>query len=169
MREGTLVQTRQQARAIVIMTVPLAGTFTLVGALGATEHQTHHSVVDRIVGVAFCVLVVLGLAAVGYRGARAGVVVYADRIVVRNFWRSREIAWDDIDRFAVGGLGLGTGGYVCLRDGTSFLMWGIEGPNRFLFRNSGSSSVPVARLNEQLALRRPASTQGHERRTGESR
>jgi hypothetical protein len=128
--------------------------FTVALIWGITTRQTRPSVAKRVFGVAFFALSDLAIAATGYRAVRTGVVADQNKIVVRNFWYSKEVAWGDIDRFAVEPNGAYTIGYVHLRDGTGIATWGIQGQMQFLSKNGGWTGGPIDTLNRLLAEHR---------------
>ena len=158
MWDGTLIQTKQLARGIAWIIAFIITVCTVGLIVRATLHQTHPSVPKRLVGMAFFAFCDLTFGARGYRALRAGVVIRLDKVVVRNLWRSREVAWDDIDRFAVAGNGPYTIGYVHLREGTGIATWGIQGQARFFFKNSSWATGPIDTLNRLLAERQAGST-----------
>jgi hypothetical protein len=154
MWDGTLIRTSQQARWIAWM-IGIVIALVTAGLITGVAKQGAH---PRVVGLAVFALMYLALGVMGYRALRAGVLVRRDTVVVRNFWRSTEVAWDDIDRFAVENNGPYSIGYLHRRDGTGIAMWGIQGQSRFLFKNSVWATGPIGTLNGLLAERRAGST-----------
>lgn len=157
-RDGTVVRTERQRALVWWLVVPGVLLCAVMVVVGITLHQAHPSLWRRVFVVCFFGFGGAGLATLGYRVSRTGVLVEADKVVVRNIWRTIEVAWDDIDAFAVAPFGLWwTTGYVHLRDGANIITWGIQGRNRFLFNDNGWTSAAIARLNGELAQRRGGS------------
>jgi Bacterial PH domain len=148
-----LFQTRQQAWGIAA-TVGVVSACLLGGVIEvAGVHQQHPSVAAKIAGVGLLVAMGGAFAIGGVRATRAGVVADRDGITVRNPFTAKRLRWDEIDRFSVEAYGPTSIAYVHLRDGTAVRIWGIQGQNRFLFRNSRWATEPVDQLNALLRER----------------
>lgn len=165
MPDGTIIHTKQQARAIACTAGVAVAVCVALVVVGITAHQVHPSLAKRMFVIGLSTLIGLGFGTLGLRFVRAGIVVYRDRIVVRNIFRSTVVDWDDIEAFAVGGAGLWTIGYVQLRDGTTVAATGIQGQNPALFKSSNWASGPIADLNMLLADQRAGSTSSSRRAT----
>jgi hypothetical protein len=136
----------------------LIGSITAIGLVAtggaivaaATVEQIQPSLSHRLLGVGILVVLAAGVAAAGFGALRSGVLVHRDGITVRNGWRSQRVAWEAIERFSVEPHALSTTGRVHLHNGDVLTTWGIQGPNRFMFRNSAEATQPIAQLNALL-------------------
>jgi PH (Pleckstrin Homology) domain-containing protein len=96
---------------------------------------------------------------VGYRMARAGVLVGPEAVVVRNPLGSRRLAWREIERFSVEGAGPWTVGQVTTTGGEAIQIFGIQGQMQALFPKSDWARAPIDELNRLVAERRGARDQ----------
>ena len=124
----------------------------LLGAIVdvSAEPTVDSSIGYRVAGYGLLAAMLLGLATLGVRCIRAGVVVSRRGIVVRNPGRSRRFAWDEVDHFSVEPMAWSTVGCVHLRDGDVVRASGICAPRAAFFPNSVEATKPIAGLNAIL-------------------
>jgi len=102
------------------------------------------------------------LGVVGYRVATIRVVASEDGLVIRNVWRTRRIAWDQVDRFSLGTADVGRyrfpdTGVALLMDGEEVPMHAIAAARVSGERERQAVADLIAALNEEMAQRTGAS------------
>lgn len=104
-------------------------------------------------GVAGVVMMVsAGLAfLLTYRAVRAGISVDACGVVIMNVTRRIEVPWTNLERFSIGTHGIWSRvGIAHLRDGSTVMIWGIQGPNPVARPKNRSAERLIETLNSRL-------------------
>jgi hypothetical protein len=129
----------------------------LIGAiwliyLGATTHSASStSTAGRVFAFVWAVLLI----ASSIRMLTLGVLTTNDHVRIRNFFKTRQLRWSDIEEFSFGQFRIFPAiGSVRLRDGTGIAISGISLGRAARKRARANAASLVAELNQLLEERR---------------
>jgi hypothetical protein len=111
-------------------------------------------------GVDILATLTLAAGAAGYaltfRAARAGIRVDERGVAIMNLTRTTTIPWAQLEAFSVGAHGAWPRiGIAHLHDGRTIAIWGIQGPNPWVWSRRGRAERMIGELNNHLRQQRP--------------